>query len=118
MAASVVNGDTDVSLLLIFPVFSGSSLSFLLGTALIVIGLLVWLLTMWTSPLAIDNKYVRERSPPVDGNNEGRLRTGGVVLIGPIPIAFGSSSSIAYAMLALGVIIALVVLALSLLFLL
>lgn len=115
MTASVANGEADVSLVLIFPILSGSSVSFLLGTALIVIGLLAWFLTMWTAAPWMASDQVRERANCTDMVEGGGRRIGGVVLIGPIPIAFGSSSKIAYAMLAVGVIIVLSVLALVLL---
>lgn len=116
VAIAVATGEAEVSLFLVFPVFSGSSGLFLLGVVLIALALLAGFAAMvvrppefaepggsagWTGEAGIDK---RERS-----------KFGGVVLVGPIPIAFGSDRKIALAMLAIAVAAAAIILLLILL---
>ena len=116
VAASVASGEAEVSLIVIFPVFSGSSGYFLLGTLLIVAGMLGGLLTLWTTTSEVPPVRAPE-SPDVERvKDAGEKPTiGGLILVGPVPIAFGSNPRIAYAMLGLGVAIVLIVLSLLLL---
>jgi len=110
IATAVATGEADVSLVIVFPVFSGSSLLFLLATLLIISSFIVGFVLM-----AMDHERTEER---VEAASEGmsssapRSRTeyGGVVLLGPIPIAFGSNKKVALIMLVVGVILAIVVL--------
>lgn len=110
IATAVATGEADVSLVVVFPVFSGSSLLFLLATLLIISSFIVGFVLM-----AMDPERTEER---VEAASEGisssapRSRTeyGGVVLLGPIPIAFGSNRRVALIMLVVGIILAIVVL--------
>lgn len=116
VAGSVASGEAEVSLVVIFPVFSGSSAYFLLGTLLIVAGMLGGLLTLWTTASEVPPARARESPGVKRVEDAGEKSTiGGLVLIGPVPIAFGSNPRIAYAMLGLGVAIVLIVLSLFLL---
>ena len=103
IGTAVMTGEADVSLVVIFPVFSGSSALFLLGTVLLILSFLAGF-----AILAMDNVEVerREAQPPGRARSTEtgpKTRFGGMVLIGPIPIAFGSDKNIAVLMLALGV---------------
>ena len=108
---AVATGEADVSLFLIFPVFSGSSGLFLLGVALVVLALLVGFASM-----VMGQPYVVEREDGSLANRsrgaepEQRSRYGGVVLIGPIPVAFGSDKKMALAMIVVAVALAVAVL--------
>ncbi|MDQ1371572.1 MAG: hypothetical protein QG582_486 [Candidatus Thermoplasmatota archaeon] len=116
VAASVLSGEADVSLFLIFPVFSGSGGLFLLGVVLIVFSFVIGLmaLMMGQFELAGAGTYPQqEGTAPVD--KKDRTRYGGVVLIGPVPIAFGSDKAMALAMMVTGIVLAVVALALLLL---
>ena len=116
VAASVLSGEADVSLFLIFPVFSGSGGLFLLGVALIVFSFVIGLmaLMMGQFELAGAGTYPQqEGAAPVD--KKDRTRYGGVAMIGPVPIAFGSDKTMAFAMMVTGVVLAGVALALLLL---
>lgn len=116
IAAAVANGEAEVSLLLVFPVVSGSSGLFFLGTILIVLSFFVGfaMLAMGHAELG------RLQTDP--GQAAGRpgaqkdTRYGGVVLIGPVPIAFGSDRNMAVIMLVVGIAVAVVVLGLILAF--
>ena len=110
LVTAIATGDAEMSLIVVFPLISGSGGLFFLGTALIVISFLVGfaLLTMGQIEIA---RYGQGGSGTDDAPREGS-RYGGVMLIGPIPIAFGSSMRMALAMLVAGIVIAMVVLGL------
>ena len=102
VCADVVIGDAEVSLFLVFPVFSGSSALFLLGIGLIMAGVLAWFVIMFHG--SVNSEAMPEsRTGASDarGHAEKRTRIGGVVLIGPIPIAYGSDARMAFIMMVL-----------------
>jgi uncharacterized protein (TIGR00304 family) len=119
VAASVATGEADLALVVIFPVVSGSGGLFLLGVALIVSGLLLGfvLITMQQSETTGYRQKEGGSSDTGPRPVETGTRYGGVVLLGPVPIAFGSDRSIAVAMLVLGIVVAVVSLALIFVFL-
>ena len=102
VSADVVAGDAEVSLFLVFPVFSGSSGLFLLGVGLIVSGIFAWFATMFHA--SIPSEAANAPSAGAGGvrdNAAKKTRVGGVVLIGPIPIAYGSDARMAFTMIVL-----------------
>ncbi|HXQ78852.1 MAG: DUF131 domain-containing protein [Thermoplasmata archaeon] len=86
LVTSVLEGQASVSLLVIFPVISGSSLLFLLGVVLLIVGFL-------TLPFALSDAWERVPLAPSErptlSSNSGS-GGGGFVLVGPVPIVFGS----------------------------
>lgn len=105
IAAAVVTGEAEVDLIVIFPVFSGSSGLFLLGTVLIIMSFLIGfaVLAMSQAELATNMALPSTSQKPTV---EKKTQYGGVVLIGPLPIAFGSDRRIAVIMLVLGIAMA------------
>ena len=109
IAAAVLTGEAEVSLFLIFPVFSGSSGLFMLGVVLILLTFITgfMLLAMGQIEMAAASSelqgYRYERK-----TGEVEKKFGGVVLIGPVPIAFGSDRKMALIMLVLGIVLAIV----------
>ncbi|HYB79342.1 MAG TPA: DUF131 domain-containing protein [Thermoplasmata archaeon] len=83
---AVIRGGATVSLVLIVPVVSGDSVDFLLGVVLIIAGFVALLFA------AVEGGPEGERTPTeaVRASASGSSGAGGVVLIGPIPIVFGS----------------------------
>lgn len=84
---SVVEGGASVALFVFVPVVTGSSLAFLLGVALLLVG-------MFSLPFAIVERWEEEPgspgpTPPMPAA-QGQGGVGGFVLIGPVPIVFGS----------------------------
>jgi len=110
IALAVATGEARVELVLIFPVFSGSSGLFLLGIVLILLSFIIGfaLLAMMQAELlnapdgSVESKDIDKRRT--------ETKYGGVVLIGPIPIAFGSERRIALAMLVAGIVVAVIIL--------
>jgi uncharacterized protein (TIGR00304 family) len=83
---SVIDGGASVSLLVIIPIISGSSLVFLLGVVLLIAG-------FFSLPFALavvddDAAPTLPASTTPTSGTSGDV--GGVVLIGPVPIVFGS----------------------------
>lgn len=113
IGAAVASGEADVSLVVIFPVFSGAGGVFLLGVSLVVLSLLIGFAFMAMGQLEIA-EYQRQVGGDVvrpDGPRGGEAKVGGVVLIGPVPIAFGSSMKTAIIMMVVGIALAIVALA-------
>ena len=80
VALSVLRGDAQLFLVVIVPIVYGGSLLFVSGVLLFLAG--IFLLPLAFEPAA-------EESVPT--SDEGsRIGTGGVVLIGPVPIFFGA----------------------------
>lgn len=117
VAASVATGETDVSLVVVFPVLTGSGLLFLSGIALIVASFLSGFAAIWAASLA---SHPQEAAGAAGNGPDGYSATnehksGGLILIGPIPIAFGSNRKTARLMLIVGVAIAVAMLIMVLL---
>lgn len=112
IASEVARGEADISLVLVFPVFSGSSGFFILGTLLIVLSFIVGFLMLAMGQLELQASGVlREARPELrTETSSAKKEYGGVVMIGPVPIVFGSNRTIALIMLVLGIIAAIVLL--------
>ncbi len=89
VADAVAQGGADVWLVVVVPVISGSSAEFLLGVVALVAGLLLL-------PFGLAERVGGERPFPPDEPgrplppSEGSSGAGGLVLVGPVPIFFGS----------------------------
>jgi len=112
IASAVATGEAEVSLFLIFPVFSGSSGLFLLGTLLIVLSFIVGflMLAMGQVELQASGTWPQMTAEQDTKAMPVKKEYGGVVLIGPIPIAFGSSRAMALFMLVLAIVVAIILL--------
>jgi uncharacterized protein (TIGR00304 family) len=90
IAYAIGAGSAQLSLLLVFPVVSGSSLPFLLGVLLTFLGLVGLM-----ASLSVGARYVPEDAEATEGSAPGTPAgsgaAGGVVLLGPVPIFFGAA---------------------------
>jgi len=111
ISAAVATGGAEVDLVLIFPVFSGSSGLFLAGVGLIVLSFMVGFFIIATSGTEVLGETDKVVQRPAA---ERKSSYGGVVLIGPIPIAFGSDKKMAVLMLILGLATAVILIGLLL----
>jgi uncharacterized membrane protein len=84
---AVVNGSARLYLVLIFPVVTGSSPLFALGILGVVGGVILLFLAVDQAPSR--PAFGRSTPPP----SSGASTSGGVVLIGPLPIFFGAWKS-------------------------
>jgi uncharacterized membrane protein len=84
LAYAVARGDASVALFLVIPVVYGASFEFFLGVVLLFLGLV-------TLPWALG--YTVERAEPPDASPRKGTppsEVGGLILLGPLPIFFGS----------------------------
>jgi len=97
-------GEMQVALVLIVPVVFGSSILGILVIGLIIAGVFV---AIADSFLSSERESSPDRLPNEDGltGTAQRKGFGGVVLIGPIPIVFGSSKRMALLAAVIAVII-------------
>ncbi len=108
---AIFSGEAHVALLLIFPVVYGSGFYSLVGILLIMLGIFLLFLSPFESlereamvyPEESENEYVE---------NKEKTKFGGVILIGPIPIVFGSDRN----MLRISIFIGLLMLSLLVIF--
>ncbi|MCI4364467.1 MAG: DUF131 domain-containing protein [Thermoplasmata archaeon] len=91
IADSLVRGSASVALLVVLPIFFGSSAEFLGGVVLLLAGFLTLPLALpWPEPVerpvGAPAARAREEVPSAE--------VGGFVLIGPVPVFFGSWKSV------------------------
>jgi uncharacterized protein (TIGR00304 family) len=115
---SIAQGQMRVALFLIFPVFYAEGILPAIGVALLFIGMVALFLAFFAS---VANSGVRpdQNNRSFDGFGTGdgrkpRMKAGGVVLIGPVPIIFGSD----WRMTVTAIILAILLVGMMLLFLL
>lgn len=106
IAAAVAGGEADVRLFLVFPVFSGSSWLFILGTLLIVLSFFVGFAVIATGGTEADQSRPGSVKPRSPATTQRKTTFGGVVIVGPIPIVFASSKNMAIFMLIVGIVLA------------
>jgi len=119
IAASVATGQGHVFLLLVIPVYTGTGVLGFLGIFAVFLGFFLTTLgSAWRgipAPAAPPPGSV----PPADAPPSAvpsPAKYGGVVMLGPIPIVFGSDMQVAKWMMILGLILAALVIATFLLF--
>jgi len=112
--AAVASGQAEVSFLLVIPVFTGSSMVFLLGTGLILLSFVVGFMMLASGQAEFEQMTGAGTRATPSTRTERKTSFGGVVLLGPIPIAFGSDKKMAIIMLVVGVAIAILLLGLVL----
>lgn len=102
-----LEGDIQGGIFFIFPFVVGSSIFLLIGILLIFLAVIFYIFGF-----ARFDFPDKEHSVPSDEifEKKSRIRGGGVILIGPIPIVFGSSWKVSLFMMILGIIIIIVLL--------
>ncbi len=116
---AAASGEAQIQLFIIFPLISGTSLLFVLGVVLIVASFVLGFVLAATSmheQAAPDPMRSTDNRLPQSGERaRQKTKYGGVVLIGPVPIVFGSDRKIAWAMLVVAIGLLAIVLAIALL---
>lgn len=119
VVAAAATGEAEVQLFIIFPLISGTSWLFILGVVLIAASFILGF--VFAASAMTEDELRPPQAPPVQqsgevaGTPQRKTRYGGVVLIGPVPIVFGSDRNMALVMLALAIALIAVVLAIALL---
>ena len=108
---SVYSGLTRFYLVVIVPVFSSDNVFGMLPLLAIFAGIVLMALSPAFDESEPDLAQPGESSNTVGGNDTSRMKVGGVVLIGPIPILFGSDKKMTLIATALAItILAIIVL--------
>ena len=110
IAASVATGEGQLYLILFIPVFTSSGLFGLLGVVAVFAGLFVAMASAVLSPIGVrtepeSREPDRPTNPPAAAEASTRRKFGGVVMIGPIPVVFGSDRGITQWMIVLGFVL-------------
>lgn len=115
---SVLEGTADVALVFIFPVIYGAGIYLASGILLIFLSIFLFFISGFQSNP--DKRSILENEPHKETNldtlekSETKSDYGGVIFIGPIPIVFGKDKKTARKMMYLGLILALILLAIYL----
>ena len=111
LIAAALRGEISIALILIFPVIFGSGLFAFLGMLSIVGGIFI-LFINFAIGIPIGQPEQPEKDviyPTYDtSNRKEQVKGGGVVLIGPIPIVFGSDTKVTNTMLILAIVLTLI----------
>lgn len=102
--ASISNGEGEVGLFLIFPFIVIQGWIGAVGSLLLVLAIISMFIGLWTSATQFPGQAPDGTDSPTPVARPKR-DYGGVVLIGPIPIVFGSDEKIAKSMLIIAVAI-------------
>ncbi len=99
---AVIKGEASIALFLIFPVIYGSGVLTILGILLIMLGVFLLFLSPFSyesikgAPISPMEYEYQEPNEKIGGEEiEKKAKFGGVVMIGPIPIVFGSDKDTA-----------------------
>jgi len=98
-------GEVETGIVLIFPFIMGSGIYALIGVLLIFAALILFTVGYMTRgigepPYPMDKEHFEQK--------ETKIKGGGIVLIGPIPIVFGSTWKIVVFLMALALVLILV----------
>jgi len=99
---SVIVGESQFGLFIIFPFVIGSGPIAAVGAILLFLAVLLAFIS-FTTRLPRSEEF--QATPAQETVSGSEKRYGGVVMIGPVPIAFGSDSKIARIMMLIGIII-------------
>ena len=100
-----LQGDIQSGIFIVFPFLAGSWIYAFVGFIFIFIAILLFTFSFTNRIVQDEIKIDKENSQP----KKTSLKGGGVVLIGPIPVIFGSNWKIAVLLMILAIILILVV---------
>jgi len=101
-AIGIFTGDVETGFVLVFPFFIGSGIYAFLGIVFVFISILLFIYGFAGATTgSIDLQFEKNRQ---NTKSKKIVKGGGVVLIGPIPIVFGSNWKIAIIMMVLAIL--------------
>ena len=101
-----LQGDVEGGVIIIFPFIGGSGIYAFLGVISLFLAILFFMFGFTSTLERKELDFEYESSPP---EKKTSVKGGGVVLIGPIPIVFGSNWKITLVMMIVAIILILVV---------
>jgi uncharacterized protein (TIGR00304 family) len=103
-AVGFFTGEAEGGVFVIFPFITGSGVYPLLGFIFIFIAILLFMFG-FTTPIGPEELQVEDEYHP---RKKTSVKGGGIVLIGPIPIVFGSNWKIAIVLMIIAIILIIV----------
>jgi len=103
MAASIASDDGQVGLILIFPFIVAWGPLAVAGAVLLLLAVLCAFVGIWSAGEAAPREVGGSGEGAADATGKRESRFGGVVMIGPLPIAFGSDKETAKGMMIVGI---------------
>jgi len=100
-----LRGDIQTGVILVFPFLAGSGIYAFAGFIFIFIAILLFMFSFKTN---VESDKLKMDQGNSQQTNKASVKGGGVVLIGPIPIIFGSNWKIAVFLMVLAIIFILV----------
>jgi len=104
IAYAVSTGEAKVYIFVFIPVFTGGTLTAFGGTLLLFLGIFLFFFSL-AGPGGFDTVEPARAAPRAGAPRTPGTKFGGVVLLGPIPIVFGSDKKIAKWMLVVALIL-------------
>ena len=104
-AMGVSSGDVETGIVVVFPFLAGSGLFAFLGFILFFVAIILFIFGFTRN--VEYQKLIDEDDQPVQKKTS--VKGGGVVLIGPIPIVFGSNWKIAAILMVLAIVIIIII---------
>ena len=101
-----LQGDVEAGVLIVFPIIGGSSIYAFLGVICFFMAIILFMFGFTSSLKSEELDYEYDERPP---EKKTSIKGGGVILIGPIPIVFGSNRKTALVMMIVAIILILVV---------
>lgn len=107
-AIGVLFGEVETGFIVVFPFLVGSGLHAFLGFILVFVAILLFMFGFTSITTRRLNDLQYEGEDEVYPRKKTSVKGGGVVLIGPIPIVFGSNWKIAITMMVLAIVLIIV----------
>jgi len=101
----ILQGDIQTGIIVVFPFIAGTGVYAFVGFIFIFIAIILFFFGFKTNVEPDESKFDKQDIKPT---KKSAIKGGGVVLIGPIPIVFGSNWKIAVLLMVLAIILILV----------
>jgi len=95
VGAAVASGEAELALVVFLPVIYGGGLLLGAGIACLIAGFVLWFFGLGIEPVRAPPEPIVPAAAPPPAERAAR-RFGGVVFLGPFPIAFGSDQRAAF----------------------
>jgi len=102
-AFGFLSGDIEGGIIVVFPFIAGTGIYAFLGFIFLLVAFLLFIFGFKTN--VVNSEEYQEYNNKIKSNKKTSLKGGGVVLIGPIPIVFGSNWKIALILMIVAIII-------------
>jgi len=110
LAISVITGGATLSLFIIFPIFTGSAPLFFVSVLLLIAGFFSLPMIFAGGEEFFLSPHSGSANPQNAERDKSRIRAGGVIFIGPIPILVASDGRTAFYTMLVAVIVLVVLL--------